>query len=127
VTAKSIPVVGIVFRMRFVHNFGFAFGNLKQSNILFNESHRIQIMDIVPNQAESYCRENLDKSARRANGLPSEFAAPKILSGAELTQKPDVFAFASIMFSIVAGNPLFREMGDRSCRSLSVMQFQDSF
>jgi hypothetical protein len=54
VTVKSIAVVGIVLGMRFVHSFRFTFGNLKQSTILFDESHRIQIVDIVPSRAEPH-------------------------------------------------------------------------
>jgi DNA-binding helix-hairpin-helix protein with protein kinase domain len=103
--------------MRFVHNCGFAFGHLKASDILFEKSYRIQIMDIVPNRAESHCRENLDESARRANGSPSEFAAPEVLFGAESTRKADVFAFASILFSIVVGHHPFGEAIDRRGRA----------
>jgi hypothetical protein len=38
-TVKSIAIVGIVLGMRFVHSFGLVCGNLKPSNILFDESH----------------------------------------------------------------------------------------
>jgi serine/threonine protein kinase len=48
-TVKSITVVGIALRMHFVHSFRLVRGNLKPRNILFNESHRIQIVDVIPN------------------------------------------------------------------------------
>jgi hypothetical protein len=60
-TAKSIAVVWIVLGMRFVHSFGLVCMNLKPSNILFSESHQIQIVDIIPNQTESHCRETFDE------------------------------------------------------------------
>jgi serine/threonine-protein kinase len=126
-TVKSIAVVGIALGMRFVHSFELVCGNLKPSNILFDESHRIQIVDIIPNSAESHNRESFDESTRKANEVPSEFAVPEVLSGCKLTQKGDVFAFASILFSIVVGHRPFRETGERSGRSLSVMQFKHSF
>jgi hypothetical protein len=107
-TAKSIVVAG----MRFVHSFGLICGNLKSSNILFDESHRIQIVDINPNWAELHCRENFNGSARIANGAPSEFTALEVLSGCKQTQKADVFAFALILFSIVVGHP--PETGERA-------------
>jgi serine/threonine protein kinase len=94
VTVKSIAVVEIALGMRFVHSFEMVFGNLKPSNVVFNELHRIQIVDIVPNRAESHCRKDFDESARKANGVTSEFAAPEVLSGRKLTQKADVFACA---------------------------------
>jgi serine/threonine protein kinase len=103
--------------MKFVHRFGWFWGNLKPSNILFDESHQIQIVDIVPNREESHCRENFDGSALKANGVPSEFAAPEVLSGRKLTQKADVFAFASILFSIVVGHRPLRETAERSGRA----------
>jgi hypothetical protein len=46
---KSIAVVGIVLGMRFMHSFAFVCGNLKPSNIRSDASHRIQIVDIIPN------------------------------------------------------------------------------
>jgi serine/threonine protein kinase len=126
VTVKSIAVVGIALGMRFVHSFGFAFGNLKPSNIHFDESHRIQIVDIVPSRSESHCRENFDESAQRANGAPSEFAAPEVLSGRKLTQKVDVFAFALILFSIVVGHRPVGEAGERSGRAERPPIFSDA-
>jgi hypothetical protein len=48
-TVKSIAVVGIALGMKFVHSFGLVCGNLKPNNSLFDESHRIQIVDIIPN------------------------------------------------------------------------------
>jgi serine/threonine protein kinase len=114
-TAKSIVVVGFALGMRFVHSIGLVCGNLKSSNILFDESYRIQIVDINPNWVELHCRENFDGSARMATGAQSEFAAPEVLSGRQLTQKADVFAFALILFSIVVGHRPFGETGERSC------------
>jgi serine/threonine protein kinase len=114
---KSIAVAGIALGMRFVHSFGLVCGNLKPRNSLFDESHRIQIVDIIPNWEESHSREDFGGSARTANGAPSEFAAPEVLSGGRLTQKADVFAFASILFSIVVGHRPFRETAERSGRA----------
>jgi serine/threonine protein kinase len=85
VTMKSIAVAGIALGMRFVHSFGLVCGNLNPSNIRFDEPHRIQIVDIIPNWAELYSRENFDESTRKANEVPSEFAAPEVLSGRKLT------------------------------------------
>jgi serine/threonine protein kinase len=116
---KSIVVVGIVLGMRFVHSFGLVCGNLKPKNVLFDESHRIQIVDIVPNRAESHSREDFNESARQANGMPSVFPAPEVLSGRKLTQKADVFAFASILFSIVVDHRSFRKTGEQSGRAES--------
>jgi hypothetical protein len=113
VTAKSIAVAGIAFGMRFVHSFGLVCGNLKPNNILFDESHQLQIVDINPNWAELHNRENFDGSARRATGAQSQFVGPEVLSGRKLTQKADVFAFASILFSIVVGHHPFGETGER--------------
>jgi serine/threonine protein kinase len=43
--------------------------------------------------------------------------APEVLSDCKPTQKADVFAFASILFSIVVGHHPFRETGERSGRA----------
>jgi serine/threonine protein kinase len=114
-TMKSIAVVGIVLGLRFVHSFGLVCMNLKPSNILFDESHRIQIVDIVPNQTALYCRENFDESTRKANRVPSKFVAPEVLAGRKPTQKADVYSFVLILFSIVVGHYLFEETDDRGC------------
>jgi serine/threonine protein kinase len=114
-TMKSIAVAGIVLGLRFVHSFGLVCMNFKPSNILFDESHRIQIVDIVPNQAALYCRENCDESTRKANRVPSKFVAPEVLTGHKPTQKADVYSFALILFSIVVGHHQFEETDDRGC------------
>jgi serine/threonine protein kinase len=114
-TVKSIAVVGIVLGMRFVHSFGLVSGNLKLRNILFKETHQIELVDIVTNQMESHDRKNFVGSPRKVNEVPSAFAAPEIISGHKLTQKADVFAFVSILFSIVVGHHPFEETGERSC------------
>jgi serine/threonine protein kinase len=115
-TAKSIAVVGIALGMRFVHNFGFAFGNLKPSNILFNESHQIQIVDIIPYWTDPYWREAFNRNTSWGNGAPSEFPSPGDVFCYKLTQKADVFAFAAILFSIVVGHYPFGETDERSGR-----------
>jgi serine/threonine protein kinase len=114
-TVKSIAVVGIVLGMHCVHSLGLVSGNLKPRNIRFNEIHQIQIVDIVTNQEESHGRENSVGSPRKANEVPSAFAVQEILSGHKLTQKADVFVFASILFAIVVGHRAFEEAGERSC------------
>jgi serine/threonine protein kinase len=38
-TAKAIAVAEIMLRMKFLHSFGLIYGNLKPSNILFDELH----------------------------------------------------------------------------------------
>jgi serine/threonine protein kinase len=116
-TARSIAVVGIALGMRFVHSFGFVWGNLKPSHILFDESHRTQIVDIIPNWTESHRRETCDESHRKANRVLSEFAAPEVLSGGTLTQKVDAFARAAILFTIVVGHRPFGETVERSGRA----------
>jgi maternal embryonic leucine zipper kinase len=55
-TVKSIAVVGIALGMCFVHSFGLVCRNLKPRNILFNEFHRIQIVDVIPNWAKLHSR-----------------------------------------------------------------------
>jgi serine/threonine protein kinase len=112
---KAIAIVGIVLGLRFVHSFGLVCMNLKPSNILFDDSHRIQIVDIVPNQTALYCRENFGESTRKAGRVPSKFVAPEILAGHKLTQKADVYSFALILFSIAVGHYPFEETGDRGC------------
>jgi serine/threonine protein kinase len=125
-TAKSIAVAGIAFGMRFIHSFGLVCGNLKPSNILFDESHRIQIVDIIPNWAKLHFRENFNESALKANGLLSEFASPEVLSDGKLTQKADVFAFALILFSIVVGHCPFGETDERSDRERKLLIVGDT-
>jgi serine/threonine protein kinase len=114
-TMKSITVVGIVLGLRFVHSFGLVCMNLKPTNILFDHSHRIQIVDIIPNQTALYCRENFDESTRQANRVLSKFVAPEVLIGHKPTQKADVYSFALILFSIVVGHYPFEETDDRGC------------
>jgi serine/threonine protein kinase len=125
-TARSIAVVGIALGMRFVHSFGFVWGNLKPSNIVFNESHRIQIVDVIPNWAELHSRENFDESVWTASRMLSEFAAPEVLFCRKLTQKVDVFAFASILFTIVVGHRPFGETAERSGRSQRPLIVRDA-
>jgi serine/threonine protein kinase len=83
-------------------------------------------VDIIPNWAELHSRENFDESTRKANGVPSEFAAPEVLSGGKLTQKADVFAFASILFSIVVGHRPFRDTAKRSDRAEKPLIVRDA-
>jgi hypothetical protein len=113
---KSIAMAGIVLGMRFVESFGLVCGDLKPNNVLFDESHRIQIVGIVPSRAESHCRENMIESTRKANGTPSEFAAPEVLSGDELTRK-----------AISCMEKRASETAAPRGHSLSVMPFQCSF
>jgi hypothetical protein len=69
-TVKSIAIVGIMLGMRFAHSLRFTFGNLRPTNILCNQSHRIQIVDIISNWADSHWRDNFDGNAKRANRAP---------------------------------------------------------
>jgi serine/threonine protein kinase len=126
VTAKSIAVVGIALGMKFVHSFGLIWGNLKPSNILFDESHQIQIVDIIPNRTESHCQENFDANVRRANSALSAFAAPEVLSGHRLTQKADVFVFPLILFTIIVSLPPIGEAADLSGRAERLFIVSDS-
>jgi serine/threonine protein kinase len=105
-TAKSIAVVSIALGLRFVQTVGLVCGNLKPSNILFDESHQIQIVDIYPSRAESHRRAVHHRSAERVREVPSKFVAPEVLSGEPLTEKADVFSFASILLSIVMNSPV---------------------
>jgi serine/threonine protein kinase len=104
-----------VLGLRFVHSFGLVCMSLKPSNIRFDESHRIQILDIVPNQTALYCPENFDESTRQANRVLSKFVAPEVLIGHRPTQETDVYSFALILFSIVVGHSPFEETDDRGC------------
>jgi serine/threonine protein kinase len=98
-TAKAIAVAGIVLGMKFVHSFGLIHGGLKQSNVLFDESHRVQIA------AFGRSRLDLRGSAATARGVGSEFETPEMPSGEERTAKIDVFSFALILFEIVVCFP----------------------
>jgi serine/threonine protein kinase len=116
-TAKSIAITGIVLGMRFVHRFGLSCKDLKPRNILFNEAHQIQIMDIVPTQTKSHCRDPFDGSRWKTEGASSEFAAPESSSDYKLTQMAHVFACASVLFSIVVGQRPFEEIDERGGRA----------
>jgi serine/threonine protein kinase len=74
---------------------------LKLSNVLFNEYHRIQILDF------GRSRLDLRESTATARGVVSEFAAPEMRSGEERTAKIDVFSFVLILFEIVVGLSFF--------------------
>jgi serine/threonine protein kinase len=99
---------------------------LKRNNIYFNEFHRIQIVDIIPNWAELHSRENFDESARKANAAPSEFVAPEVLFGRKVTQKADILAFKLILVTIVVGHRPFRETGERSGRAQRPLIVRDA-
>jgi serine/threonine protein kinase len=114
-TMKSIAVIGIALALRFVHSFGLVCLYLKPSNILFNDSYRIQIVDIVPNHTRLYYRENFGESTRQAKSVPSKFVAPEVLIGQKPTQKADVYSFALILFSIVVGHYPFEETDHQGC------------
>jgi serine/threonine protein kinase len=99
-TAKAIVIAGIVLGTKFLHSFGIMHGSLKPGNVLFDESHRIQIAD--------FGRSRLDpgQSAAIARGAASECAAAEMLSGEERTAKIDIFSFALILFEIVVCLPV---------------------
>jgi hypothetical protein len=98
-------VISIALGLRSVHIVGLVCGNLKPKKVFFDESHRIQIVDILPSQAESHRRAVHHKSAERVREVPSKFVAPEVLSCEVLTEKADVFSFASILLSIVMNSP----------------------
>jgi serine/threonine protein kinase len=98
-TAKAIAIAGIVLGMKFLHSFGLVHGCLKPSNVLFDESHRIQIADF------GRCHFDPRESAAIVRGVAPEFAAPEVQYGQECTPKIDVFSFALILFEVVVGVP----------------------
>jgi serine/threonine protein kinase len=129
-TAKAIAVAGIVLGMKFLHSFGLIHGSLKPSNVLFDESHRVQIADFGRNPHDPR------QSAATARGVGSEFAAPEMRSGEKHTAKIDVFSFALILFEIVVGFPALErtstseELGKRpvnACERVEIPGFVPEF
>jgi hypothetical protein len=104
-TVKSIAVASIALGLRFVQIVGLVCGNLKPSNILFDESHRISLVNILPSRTESHRQAGHHGRAERESKVPSKSIAPQGLSGERLTEKADVFSFASILLSIVLNSP----------------------
>jgi serine/threonine protein kinase len=78
-TAKLITIAGIVLGMRYLHRLGFVHGNLKSSNILFDDDHVVQISDFGSSRLVS-----LGKSVDD-----------------EITNAIDVFAFGIIFAEIL--------------------------
>jgi serine/threonine protein kinase len=99
-TAKSIAIVGIVLGLQFVQSFGIIHGDVQPSNILFDESHRIQIVDIFRYRSDSHKQESRQGS---------RWSAPEVVSGESLTRKSDVFSFALILLAIVVGHHDFQK------------------
>jgi hypothetical protein len=120
----------IVLDMRLVHSFGMVCVNLKPSNVLFNKSHRIQIMDIVGSPSESHDRAERHGSVENAesmSGMPSEFAAPEVLSGDKVTRAADVFSFWSNSAFIVFNHREFGQTDERNVVSEEIPGFVPQF
>jgi serine/threonine protein kinase len=98
-TAKAIAIAGIVLGMKFLHSFGLIHDGLKPSNVLFDESHRIQISDF--GRTRLYSRESVAIARRVA----SEFTASELRFGEDRTASIDIVSFALILFEIVVGLP----------------------
>jgi hypothetical protein len=85
-TAKAIAVAGLLIGLNFLHSFGRPQGRLKPTDLLFDDKHRIQIVDIG-------CDDQTDRA--------TAFMAPEVIEGGEFTAASDVFSFAMITLSII--------------------------
>jgi serine/threonine protein kinase len=86
---KAITIAGIALGLRFMHSFGLLHGNLKPQNVLFNESHRIEICDLSVERVSS-------DNANDAMGFGGDKWSPKV----------DIVAFASILYLVIVGSPI---------------------
>jgi serine/threonine protein kinase len=87
-TPTATAVAGIVIGMKFWHSFRLIHVGLKPSNVLFDESHRIQIANFGQSRLDAR------ESAAIERGVESELEAPEMWSAEERTVKVDVFSFA---------------------------------
>jgi serine/threonine protein kinase len=63
-TAKSKTIAGIVIGMRFAHSLDWAHGSLKPSNILFDKTHNVQIVDFCSNRLQGRVSNDVEVSGR---------------------------------------------------------------
>jgi hypothetical protein len=90
-TMKSKVVAGIALSLRFMHSFGLIHGNLNSSNILFDETHRIQTTGFGQMYLEGECVRGGDVCEPFDEGWTAE---------------EDVRAFGSLLVEITSGQPL---------------------
>jgi serine/threonine protein kinase len=93
--------------MKCLQSFGVMHGGLKPCNVLFDESHRIQIADFWRSRLDAH------EGAATAHRVESKFEPPWTQSG--------VFSFALTLFEIVIDLPaLRRTIGSQGFAKLPV-------
>jgi serine/threonine protein kinase len=94
-TRKVIAVVGIVLGMNFIHSKGFIHRDLKPTNILLDEGHRIKISDFGSSRI-------YEADVTMSNVGTPLYMAPEA-SETTYDLKVDVYSFGLILYEIVSG------------------------
>jgi serine/threonine protein kinase len=106
-TIKAKAVAGIAFGLEFAHSLGMIHGNLNSSNILFDESHRIEIIDF------GLIEEEMDES-KRVTGSDG--------FGERLIGEVDIDGFGSLLIEIMVG----QEVSDFVSEMIEAIKSRDS-
>jgi serine/threonine protein kinase len=90
-------IVGLIVGMRALHAQNRVHGDLKPSNLLLDDNHRVRISDFG-NLAIGSCgaSSSPDRGTKR-------YIAPEVLAGGAFTEKSDIFAFGLILYELLAG------------------------
>jgi serine/threonine protein kinase len=96
---KAITVAGIVVGMNYIHSCRVVHRNLKPSNILFNDDHRVRIADFGLSRLQE-----LDVTLTRGFGTPLYMAPELFAPEPQYTESADVYSFGLILYEIVVGD-----------------------
>jgi serine/threonine protein kinase len=87
-----------------LHNTGFVHGALRPRNVMVREDGSITLLDVEL----AGLRDAPVMTGLMADERPPEYLSPEQIRQAPVTEKTDIYAFATILYEMLCGEPPFR-------------------